>query len=143
MLSLCSLCPLWFILFISACVPAATPPPVLEATADAAVVVTDSSYQNDAFRLIYPRGWRVITSPAGAPPGVTLVAPGDCALIVVSTASLDAPAVPEACHQEDILTDTRSIDFGGATVHLAGSAPLSQWDAFLIAFERIAGSLTI
>ena len=87
-------------------------PPILSATPGEAVVVTGSRYENEAFSLIYPSGWRVITSPADAPPGVTLVAPGDCALIVIAAAPVDPPTVPEACQAEDILSETRDVTLG-------------------------------
>ena len=74
---------LGLILLFAACVPAEVPP-VLSATAGSAVMVTGRSLRERSFSLTYPTGWRVITSPADAPPSVTLVAPGDCALIVVA-----------------------------------------------------------
>ncbi len=104
-------------------------------------MVTGSRYENEAFSLTYPSGWRVITSPADAPPGVTLVAPGDCALIVVAAAPVEPPTVPEACQAEDILSETRDLTLAETTISLAGSAPLSAWGDFLVAFERVAGSV--
>ncbi len=115
----------------------------MSATPGEAVVVTDSGYENDAFSLTYPTGWRVITSPADAPPGVTLVAPGDCALIVVAAAPVDPPTVPDACTQEDILSESRDLTLDSTTISLAGSAPLSAWGDFLVAFERVAGSVVV
>ncbi len=128
-------------LLIGACIPAEVSP-ILSATPGEAVIVTNNVYENDHFSLTYPTGWRVITSPADAPPGVTLVAPGDCALIVVAAAPVEPPTVPEACTQEDILSETRDLTFDSMTVALAGSAPLSAWGDFLVAFERVAGSVT-
>lgn len=129
-------------LFAAACVPAVTPP-ILSATPGEPVIVTGSVYENDRFSLTYPSGWRVITSPADAPPGVTLVAPGDCALIVVAIAPVDPPTVPEACQAEDILSESRDVTLDGTIISLAGSASLSAWDDFLVAFERVAGSVTV
>ena len=88
--ALWSLCALWFMLLFAACVPAVTPP-ILSATPGEAVTVTDNTYANDRFSLTYPTGWRVITSPTDAPPSVTLVAPGDCALIIAAAAPVDPP----------------------------------------------------
>ncbi len=128
------------ILVSAACVPAVTPP-ILSATPGEAVMVTGDTYANDRFSLTYPTGWRVITSPTDAPPSVTLVAPGDCALIIVAAAPVEPPAVPEACQQEDILSETRDVTLGKLTISLAGSAPLSAWGDFLVAFEHVAGSV--
>jgi len=58
---------LCFIMLLAACTPA-QPPPSLSATPGAAVVVTRDTYRNDLFSVEYPSGWRVVTSPAGAPP---------------------------------------------------------------------------
>ena len=139
--SLRSLCPLWLIILLfSACIPAETPPN-LNATPAPGVVITRSTYQSDAFSLEYPTGWRVITSPAGAPPSVILVAPGDCALIQVSSAPLDAPPDSPSCQEADIRTVARTVTLGDATIALAGSAPADGWDGFLSEVDRVAASL--
>ena len=120
--TLYALCALWLILLFSACIPA-SPPPNLSATPGAAVVVTRDHYQNDRSASTIPTGWRVITSPAGAPPSVTFVAPGDCALIIVSSAPLDqAPAAP-ACDQPDIQTDAGTVTLGDIDHDCAGARP--------------------
>ncbi len=138
--SLRALCSLGLIFLATACVPAVTPP-LLGAPTGEAVMVTSDSYANGQFSLSYPTGWRVITSPVGAAPSVTLVAPDDCALIVVAAESVEAPAVPESCQDQDILSETRTVRLDSRSVTLAGSAPLSGWNDFLIAFEHVAGSI--
>src|ERR1700690_2121838 len=55
------------ILLFAACIPA-SPPTDLGATPGASAIITRDSYSNDLFSVAYPTGWRVITSPAGAPP---------------------------------------------------------------------------
>jgi hypothetical protein len=133
---------LWFLLLVvSACIPAQTPP-ILDATPAAGVSVTDDSYRSEAFSLRYPSGWRVITSQAGAPPSVTLVAPGDCALIVVSSTPIEAPPTSSACAEQDIETISRTITLASGEIALAGSAPAAEWEPFLAAFEQVAASIS-
>ena len=96
------------LLLFSASIPAEAPPN-LSATMGAAVMVTRNRYQNDRFSLEYPTGWRVITSPAGAPPNVTLVAPGNCALIEVSSTPLDRAPDSPSCDQPDIRPLLRTV----------------------------------
>jgi hypothetical protein len=128
---------LWLIvLLFSACAPAQTPPN-LAATPGESVVVTRNRYQNDLFSVAYPTGWRVITSPAGSPPSVTFVAPGDCLLIEVSSTPLDQAPTAPACGQPDIRTDQRMVQ----SISIAGSAPAAEWDGFAAAFDQIAASL--
>lgn len=133
-------CLLWLsvvVLCFAACIPAQTPP-ILNATPAAGVSVTDGSYRSEAFSLRYPSGWRVITSQAGAPPSVTLVAPGDCALIVVSSTPIEAPPTSSACAEPDIETISRTV----GDISLAGSAPAAAWEPFLAAFEQVAASIS-
>ena len=139
--SLCSLCPLWLILvFVSACIPAQTPP-VLNAAPAAGAIITRDSYRNDLFSVAYPTGWRVITSPVGSPPSVTLVAPGNCALIVVSSAPLGQPPTSPSCDQPDVKTFSRDVALGSQQIVIAGSAPAAGWDEFLATVDRVAASL--
>ena len=89
--------PFLFLLLLSSCVPSATPD-VLNSTPGAPVTVTDEQVITTAFTLRYPSGWRVITSQAGASPGVTLVATGDCELVVVGSGEVEVPDVsPDCC----------------------------------------------
>ncbi len=127
------------LLIVSACAPA-SPPAQLAATPGAAVVITGDTYRSDSFSVSYPAGWRVITSPAGAPPSVTFAAPGDCPLIVVSSAPLDQPP---ACAASDARSEQRTITRGEHTFIVAGSATAALWDVYRAAADRIATSLTI
>lgn len=133
-----TLCSLWFIVFLfAACIPAQTPP-ILDATPAAGVSVTDDIYRSEAFSLRYPSGWRVITSQAGAPPSVTLVEPGNCALIVVSSTPIETPPTSSACAEPDIETISHMV----GDITLAGSAPAAAWEPFLVTFEQVAASLS-
>ena len=132
---------LWFILLcFSACIPA-SPPANIAATPGAAAIITRDSYQNDRFSVEYPADWRVITSPAGAPPSVTFVAPGNCALIIVSTVALEQPPTSPSCDQPDIKTTSQHVTLGSQQIALAGSAPSTGWDEFVSTLDRIAASL--
>jgi hypothetical protein len=136
------LCSLWLIVFaFSACVPAA-PPPNLGATPGAAAVVTRDTYSNDLFSVEYPAGWRVITSPAGAPPSVTFVAPSNCGLVIVSSAPLESvPTSPSCGGNTDFTVDQRDVPLGDTTVTVAASAPDAEWAALQEQVARIAESL--
>lgn len=130
---------LWFAvcLLFSACIPAQTPP-ILDATPAAGVSITADTYRSEAFSLRYPSGWRVITSQAGAPPSVTLVEPGNCVLIVVSSTPIETPPTSSACGEPDIETISRMV----GDISLAGSAPAAEWESFLAAFEQVAASIS-
>lgn len=131
---------LWLMIMFSACIPVQTSS-LVNATPGAGAVITQDAYRNDLFSLSYPAGWRAVTSPAGAPASVTFVAPGDCALVVVSSAPIDAPPTAPSCDQPNIQTVERAITLGDTAISLAGSAPASDWDNFMGAVDRIASSL--
>ena len=136
-----SLCPLWFILVFSACIPA-TPPANVSATPGEAVTITQNTYANSVFSVVYPTKWRVITSPAGAPPSVTLVAPGDCTLIIISaSATIDQSITSPSCDQANIQTGTQTVMLGDQPITIAGSAPNDQWDEFTQALDRVSATL--
>ena len=136
-----SLWSLWLILLlVSACIPA-SPPANVSATPGESAVITGDSYRNDIFSLEYPTGWRVITSPAGAPPSVTLVAPGNCDLIIVASAAITESIRSPSCDQPDIKTTTQTVMLGDQQIAIAGSAPSAGWDEFTKSLDRVAGSL--
>ena len=138
--SLCPLRSLWLILFFfSACIP--TPSAPNPDTTPGGAIITRNTYRNDLFSVTYPAGWRAITSPAGAPPSVTFVAPGDCALIVVSSTPIDSPPTAPSCDQPDIQVIEREASLDGQQIVIAGSAPGAGWDEFLAALDRVAASL--
>jgi len=128
------------ILLFAACIPA-SPPENINATPGESAVITGNSYQNDLFSLKYPEGWRVITSPAGAAPSVTFVAPGNCALIIVSSAKITESITSPSCDQPDIKTTTQDVTVGSQQIDIAGSAPSAEWDGFVRTLDSVAGSL--
>ena len=140
--SLRPLCALWLTFLFAACTPA-SPPANLDATPGAAAVVTRDTYRNDLFSVEYPAGWRVITSPADAPPSVTFVAPGDCGLVIVSSAPLDSVPTSPACADADFTVDQREVPLGDATVTVAASAPDAEWTALQAVMDRIARSVRV
>jgi hypothetical protein len=131
---------LGFILLFAACIPA-TPPANISATPGEFAIITQDSYQNDVFRVLYPTGWRVITSPAGAPPSVTFVAPGNCDLIIVASDSAEQSLKSPSCNQPDIKTTTQTVTLGSKRITVAGSAPSAGWDEFIQAMDRVAASV--
>lgn len=124
-------------LLAAACIPA-QPPPNLGATPGAAVVVTGDTYRSGAFSVRYPEGWRAITSPAGAPPSVTFAAPGNCPIIMVSSAPVEQPP---ACEGEGVRNETRTVERGGHSFSIAGSATDALADVYSAALARIEASL--
>jgi len=116
---------------------------VLNATAGAAVIVTRDRYTNDRFSVEYPSGWRVITSPTGAPPSVIFAAPGNCALIEVSSTPLAQPPASSSCDQTDIQTTRRAVTLGAQQIAVAGSAPADGWAEFLTTLDLVAASIKV
>ena len=104
-------------------------------------MITQDTYKNDIFSVVYPTGWRVITSPAGAPPSVTFVAPGNCALIIVASESITQSITSPSCDQPDIKTSTKTVTLGNRQITIAGSAPSAGWNDFSSALDRVAASL--
>lgn len=136
----------WLALIISvaACIPAATVPPQLSATAAPPVTVTDDHYQSAIFSVMRPDGWRVITSPADVPVNVIFVAPDDRALIVVSSAALgENPPTPTLSDDDTLQTDTQTHTVNGQplTVYLAGAS--SDWDGLTPILSRLVDSLAV
>lgn len=128
----------YFLLFAAACVPA-TVPAHLDDTPGAPVRVIDQRYEAEQFSARYPAGWRVITGPASAPLSVMFAAPDDCALILLSTTPVDAPALD--CPQAELRTTRRQLDLPGAALFVSGTAPVAQWAAFAPILSRVAASV--
>ncbi|NDJ62306.1 MAG: hypothetical protein GYB67_14360 [Chloroflexi bacterium] len=122
------------------CIPARTPDN-LGATAGPPVVVTDTLYRGAAFSAYYPRGWRVITSAASAPPTVTFVAPDDCALLLISAGPVAEPPISPVCPAADIRTTQQIISLDERTITLAGSAPAADWSRFEMVAAQVAASV--
>lgn len=114
-------------------------PAVLNPAPGAGVIVDGERYANDTFSAAIPAGWRVITSPADAPPAVTFAAPDNCAVIHLAPLPAAAPAAPN-CDQPT-RTITREVALDGVTIYAAGIAPISAWEAFLDSFERLLDSV--
>ena len=112
-------CALWLILLFAACIPA-SPPANFSATPGAAALSRETATRMTVFSVTYPTGWRVITSPAGAPPSVTFVQPGDCGLIVVSSVSLEQAPTSPSCSEPNIKTTTQTVTLGSAANHDRG-----------------------
>ena len=112
---------------------------MLRQTPGAAVVVDGERYTNAAFSALIPAGWRAITGPADAPPGVILAGPDNCTLITLTTLPADPPTAPN-CDQPT-QTLSRAIPVNDQIVYVAGSAPTSTWDTFTAQLEAVVASL--
>lgn len=128
-----------FVLLVSGCVPAITPPQLAH-TPGAPVIVTANRYDAGAFSAVYPDGWRVITSPAGAAPSVIFASPDNCALIVLGVEPVDVPTLP-ACTDTDFMTETREIDAGNTRLYAGITAPADQWGTVRGVFEAVEESV--
>lgn len=127
------------VMMVSGCVPAITPAPLAH-TPGAPVVVTENRYNAGVFSAMYPDGWRVITSPAGAMPSVIFASPDGCALIVLGVEPVDVPA-PSACADGAYRTEMREIEAANGRVYAGMSAPDAQWDEAMRVFEAVVESV--
>jgi hypothetical protein len=106
------------------------------------VTITEERVSGDLFGVRYPRGWRVITSPAGSHLVITLVAPGDCAVVLVGAdPALSLPPLPD-CPDAPITVEGRVSMPDGKMVYLLGSAPAADRAVFQQAFDGIQQSVT-
>jgi hypothetical protein len=128
--------------FAASCIPAQEVPAILSQTPGAPVIVTDDTYTSTVFSTRYPSGWRVITSPANAPPFVTFASPDNCLIIVVSVEPIDLPA-PSGCTDQIHQKESRTLTFGDQTIYAAASAPQSAWDDLAPLFERTLVSISL
>lgn len=126
-------------LAFAACVPA-TPPPNLDATPGAAVVVSEGRYESSSFSAAYPAGWRAITSPAGEPPFVILAAPDNCIVVVLSLDERPAPE-PAGCDAAEWREATATHD-GPPLVYAAVRASSDAWPTAEAALTSIVASIT-
>jgi hypothetical protein len=136
----CSLYCLALLLCLFACVPAQVPPQLAQ-TPGASVVIANERYQSDVFSVAIPEGWRVVTSEAQAPLTVTLVAPDDCALIIISTAALDNVPRSLACEGET-RTELRTLALDSVQLWVGGSAAAAEWGTFVEIFASTYSSIT-
>lgn len=124
----------------SACTSVASS--VLNATPAPGVTITDDEVITPTFIIDYPEGWRVVTSAAGQPISITLVAPGDCELIVASTVNLNAPPFSPSCNRRDVKRETHLVRLdNGVQIVLAGVCRESEYDAFLPVWEQVIASV--
>jgi hypothetical protein len=125
-------------LALAGCVPAQVPD-VLTYTPGPPVVITDRTVTTIAFRLTYPgRAWKVVTSEAGAPPSVYLVAPDGTSFIRVHVGPPDAADQPAP----DYRFEQREFTLPDGTPIVAIlSAPADAWEPMLDVFERVVGSV--
>jgi hypothetical protein len=70
------------------CIPAKVPDN-LDDTPGPFVVIADGYYRGSVFTVRYPPSWRVVTSEAGSPPSVILVAPDEVSTLRLSSAPID------------------------------------------------------
>ncbi|MBL8130227.1 MAG: hypothetical protein JNL42_00090 [Anaerolineae bacterium] len=124
----------------SACTSGASS--VLNTTPAPGVIITEDEVITPTFIIDYPAGWRVITSAAGQPISITLVAPGDCELIIASTVNLNAPPFSPSCNRKDVKRETHLARLdNGVQIVLAGVARESEYEAFLPVWERVIASV--
>lgn len=97
-------------------------------------------FTTDDFSLRYPDGWRIVTAPASAPQVFTFVSPDNCALILVAVGSAQPINSPD-CPNVDFQTTRREVTLDNVLLTVAGSAPDTQWEAFLPQFELVASTL--
>ena len=125
---------------LASCIPAQTPS-ILNTTPAAGSIITRTTVHNDLFSVVYPEGWRVITSAASAPLAVTLVSPDNCALIVVSSVPVAQTPASTSCTQSNIQTTSKTVSVSGKPITVIGSAPSAGWTDFLSEFNQIAASV--
>ncbi len=127
-------------LALGACVPARVPA-LLSYTPGPPVVITDRTITTIAFSLTYPGGdWKVVTSEAGAPPSLYLVAPDGVSFVRVHVGPADDADRPAADHQFEERAFT--LDDGTPMMAIL-SAPADVWDSMLEVFEQVIGSIRI
>lgn len=105
-------------LILAACAPPQVPEQ-LSFTPGAPITITDNLYTTSAFSVRYPSGWRVITTPAEAPPGVIFAAPDNAALIVLSVSPIGTPPKLANVPPERVTVEGDEVDLGQVTVHAA------------------------
>ncbi|MCA9902351.1 MAG: hypothetical protein KC547_00725 [Anaerolineae bacterium] len=124
------------------CVPAQVPAQLASTPGPGAVIERDV-FSTDLFSVPIPEGWRVITGSALFPPSVTLAAPGDCGLIVISLAGdAQTPSAPN-CADETLRAWNQTIDQNNLSLHIAGLASVENEAAFEAIFSSITQGITI
>jgi hypothetical protein len=125
-------------LLLAGCIPAQVPD-MLDDTPGPPVVIDGDWYRGAVFQVRIPSGWRVITSEARMPQGVTLVTPEDAALIrltLESNPSLEG--LPDARTASTIVTLSDTIQ-----VTVIWSAAEAVWDTYEPEFLAVRESLSL
>lgn len=104
------------LLILAACSPPQTPEQ-LNFTPGAPITITDDLYVTGAFSVRYPPGWRVITTPAEAPPGAIFAAPDNAALIVLSISPIGTPPELANVPAERVAVEGDEVVLENVTVH--------------------------
>ncbi|MBE2182938.1 MAG: hypothetical protein IAE89_05900 [Anaerolineae bacterium] len=119
---------------LAACSPYQAPA-FLQNTPGAAVTVYDQTYAGEAFSVVYPNDWRVITPPAEAPEAAVF-AGENCQIVFISTIAIE-PSSPAECTSEQMRFETLERE----GLFLYGGAPSEQWPSFEPVFAQIADLL--
>ncbi len=127
------------IVCLAACVPAQVTPPVPPPATP--FVIADGRFTSGDLSLRIPDGWRVVTGEAGAPLQLTLVAPDECGVIVVSATPLEAPVRSPTCADAPLREELRTVEMGSVRYSVSLSAPEADWEAFTRAAERVTESM--
>lgn len=104
-------------------------------TLAAPFTITTDTYQNSAFVVAYPQGWRVVSSASFAPPSAVFVSPDEKQIILITTEADATLAYPFV----DI--DYEQISRQKDTIGVLGVAPRDEWESFLITYEMMFTAL--
>ena len=125
---------------LAACVPSQTLPP--DPPPGTPFVLADGRFTSGDRSLRIPDGWRVVTGEAGAPLLITLVAPDECGVIVISAAPL-ADAVRAPACELPLRDELRAVDIAAVRYAISASAPQATWDEFEARLGRVMASIAV
>ncbi|GEM_PF-1488794 len=100
-------------------------------TLSAPFTITHNTYTNSAFRVMYPDGWRVVSSAEFADPSAVFVSPDETQIILITT---EADATLSA-QNDDVTYDQISRQKGD--VWVLGIAPIADFESFLVTYEAM------
>jgi len=124
----------------AACVPAEVPE-FLENTPGPPVEIVGEVYDAGVFRLRYPAGWTVVSSPANQPAAVTLVAPDESATIRVSVHP-DLELSPDEDLPNGMRLHAEQISLErGLTATISLGAPIRQWEVLMPVYDAVVESV--